>query len=152
MHVRLINEADAVQIVDLMYEIHGRAVYVRGHSKLNPDRVGDVIVWSLRNPHSAPCFVNEAQDGRLTGMLYGTVENTLFGDEKWFHERVFYIREEYRSYRRMRAYMDALQEWAGQEGITRLEFGNAFQPDPRLSLLYKHMGFNIVNTVYARRV
>lgn len=150
--MRIAGQADAVQLVDLIYEMRALSTYADGHAPLNTDRIATTLVHVLSNPTTQCCLVDAESDDRLNGILYGYVEQTLFGDELWFHEQVFYIREEYRSFPLMRRYVKALQDWCGEHGVCRIQCGNGFTQDPRIGGLYKRLGFAPVNTVYAKRV
>ncbi len=150
--IRNAVQADAVQLVDMIYEMHRLSTYAEGHSVPNPDRIVKTLVHVLGNPESQCVLVNMDRDGRMTGLLYGYTEQVLFGDELWFHEQVFYIRHEYRTYPLMRSYVNALQDWCSHRGVCRIQCGNGFTRDPRIDVLYKRLGFSPVNTVYAKRI
>lgn len=152
MQVRIAQESDAVQLVDLMFEMHRISTYAEGHGHLNPDRVTTTLVRVLTTPATQCCLVAAADDGRLMGLLYGYIEDALFDQEKWFHEQVFYIREEYRSFILMRAYVNALQQWCKRRGVCRIQCGNGFTRDPRIDTLYKRLGFAPVSMTYAKRI
>ncbi len=150
--VRTAVQADAVQLVDVIYEMQTLSTYARGHAVLNPDRIVKTLTYVLSNPDTQCVLVDSDSDGRMTGLLYGYTEQVLFGDELWFHEQVFYIRQEYRTYPLMRSYFTALQEWCSHRGVCRIQCGNGFTRDPRIDVLYKRLGYTPVNTVYAKRM
>lgn len=152
IHVRLIGEEDVPQVVDLIYEIRSQARYAAQAGPLNEYRMSNIVLRSITQPEEAPCFVHDVDGGRLGGLLFGFVVPTFFNDERWFEERAFYVRREYRSLAVARAYVRTLEEWCREQGIRCIELGNAFTMDPRMLQLYKRMGYEQVNTTHARRL
>lgn len=149
-HVRLLGVMDVEQAVDLVYEAHHSALMSRGLA-LNSGIMARTMAQSISTPERCPCFVHE--DGlKLTGMLFGMVYDTWFVDHKWFEERVFYIRPEYRTYALAKAYIKALEEWCKEQSIKQIELNNASTRDPRMNLFYRRLGYSHVNTTHAKRL
>lgn len=149
-HVRLLGPHDVKQAVDLLYEAGSHAAYGSG-LQLDGQIVSRAMTASISRPEYCPCFVHEDGD-ILTGVLFGVVVDTWFKDERWFEEKLFYIRPKYRTYPLARAYVGALEEWCRENGIRCIEVSNASSRDPRLDRLYKRLGYSHVNTVHAKRL
>lgn len=155
MHIRLLQADDVTDLVDLIYDVYGAQEYSNGSPPLTVEGLQRTIIWSLHTPEAAPTFVHDADPGtgdRLSGFLFGHVVDTLFGDEKWFREQVFYIRPLHRSMKLVQAYVDAVEDWCKEQGIPRVELGNGVSQDIRINRLYRRLGYYPVNQVYARRI
>jgi GNAT superfamily N-acetyltransferase len=148
--IRLMQESDIEQVVGLMYEINSLAQYSRG-LRLNQPLLSKIMVSSLTKPSIAPCFLH-FDDDVAVGILFGFVVDTFFDDQRWFEERVFYIREGYRTYPLARAFIKTLEKWCREQGVARIEVGNGFLQEPRIAKLYERLGFHPVNTTHAKRL
>jgi len=152
MHIRLLQAGDVTDLVDMIYDVYGVQEYTHGSPGPTVEGLQRTIIWSLNTPEAAPTFVHDADSGGLSGFLFGHVCDTLFGDEKWFREQVFFIRPKHRSLPLAQAFVDAVEDWCKEQGIPRVELGNGVNQDARITRLYRRLGYYPVNTVYARRI
>lgn len=155
MHIRMLQDRDVTDIVDLIYDVYEGAQYTEGSGPLAPQAVKATILEALNRPDYFPCFVHDAPDGsgdRLSGFLYGHVVTTLFDNERWFREQVFYVRPTHRSLQLATAFVTAVEEWCRENKIVRVELGNGVSQDLRINRLYRRLGYDPVNTTYARRL
>lgn len=146
------TEHDITQVVDMVYDVVAQAAYTYGTSSLSPTAMSSAMFRSITTPEHMPTFIHEMPNGKLSGMLFGVVDDTMFTGERWFYERVFYIRPEYRTYARARAYIATAIEWCRENDVALVEMGNGVTLDSRLDKLYGRMGFRKVNTLHAKRI
>lgn len=150
--VRAATAADLPALIEMGQALHDESARYQGMA-FNPDKLRRLFARLQGTLLTKPgcVFVAEAQ-GYITGMAVGIIAERWFSDEVYLTDLTMYVRPEHRGGRAFQRLVQALEQWAKQQGIEEGALGVSTEIHAERTVrAYEHMGYRLAGYTMVKR-
>ena len=144
--IRFIQESDIENCLNLGEEFHKESP-IYGVYPWNREKAGKFFYRMLKNDWQCGIVAYD-NDKSLIGMVFGSIEESYFSDNKTLNEYIFYVRKDKRGGKTVFKLIDKWVEWGIEKGAKDVWFihSSGISTDK----FFKHIKFKQIGTVLRR--